>query len=113
MVVRNRHQTHIFFFEVADGDETRATANSEFFFIGAPLHTSRRAIDAENNQRWLPCASRILGPYICISVFTTRDELVGIVGPVDSRHPLPVLIEENGTAVSIYFVIWPLKVIKM
>ena len=49
-----RNPPVIFFFEVADGDDTGSRANGKLGFVWRPADVCCCAVDAEDGEGWLP-----------------------------------------------------------
>ena len=65
--------------------------DSKLVLVGAPLDTSRRPVDTEQDQSGFPLPRRLSGPNVGVTVLRTGNDPVGTRGPGDGGDELVVL----------------------
>lgn len=73
----------VFLLKIADGDETRAAANSKLVLFGWPFHTASGTVDPEDDQGGLP-SSLFQGPHVGVTVRSTGNYTVTFRSPIDT-----------------------------
>lgn len=83
----------VFFLEVADGNDPRSGADSEFRLVRTPAHAGSGAVDAQQDERRLPFACGRGFPDVGVAILRAGDDAAAIGSDVDAGDQLVVAAE--------------------